>query len=77
MYTGHSFAELTIRPSCRVLFDEDGESVLTHRDLVLEFDRVLKEVKEEMKAKGKPDDFIGARVISNHMFSSGDDAIWL
>lgn len=71
LYTGHSCTELTVRRSYRALFDEDGELILTHRDLLLEFDRALKEVKEEMKARGRPDDFIGARVMSNYMFFPG------
>ena len=46
---------------------EDGQENITHRDMLTIFDRVLSEVREEMKEKGREDEFIGARV-SNSLY---------
>jgi adenosine deaminase CECR1 len=41
---------------------EDGKENVPHRDWLLTFDRVLNEVKADMKQQGRGDEFIGARV---------------
>ncbi|KAF8643782.1 hypothetical protein AX16_008801 [Volvariella volvacea WC 439] len=45
------------------LVGEDGQENVTHRERMIIFDRVVKEVKNEMIAKGREQDFIGARII--------------
>ena len=44
------------------MYDENGQANVPHREWLLDFDRVLKEVKEELKAQGREDEFVGARV---------------
>lgn len=46
---------------------EDGQENITHRDMLTIFDRIMSEVKEEMKGKGREGEFIGARV-SNFLY---------
>lgn len=46
----------------RVMYDENGQANVPHREWLLDFDRVLKELKEEMKDQGREDEFIGAKV---------------
>jgi adenosine deaminase CECR1 len=43
---------------------EDGQENVPHRDWLLAFDRVLEEVKAEMKQQGRGEEFVGARVSS-------------
>lgn len=40
----------------------DGQENVPHREMLLVFDRIVNEVKEEMKRQGRGDEFIGARV---------------
>lgn len=44
------------------MYDENGQANVPHREWLLDFDRVLKELKEEMKDQGREDEFIGAKV---------------
>jgi adenosine deaminase CECR1 len=44
------------------MIGEDGRENVPHRDWLLTFDRVLNEVKAEMKQRGREGEFIGARV---------------
>jgi adenosine deaminase CECR1 len=44
------------------MIGEDGLENVPHRDWLLTFDRVLNEVKDEMKRQGRGEEFIGARV---------------
>ena len=46
---------------------EDGQENIANRDMLTIFDRILSEVREEMKEKGREDEFIGARV-SNSLY---------
>ena len=41
---------------------EDGHEVVPHRDWVLEYDRILKEVKAQLKKQGDEDRFFDAKV---------------
>lgn len=45
------------------MYDENGQANVPHREWLLDFDRVLKELKEEMKDQGREDEFIGAKII--------------
>lgn len=50
----------------------DGKANVTHREMLLVFDEVLREVKDELKGQGRENKFIGARVrLSRFAFSSG------
>jgi adenosine deaminase CECR1 len=44
------------------MYGPDGQNNVPHREWLIIFDRVLLEVKEEMKQHGRADDFFGARV---------------
>lgn len=46
----------------RFMYGADGREDVPHRDWLIMFDRVLKEVKEEIAVQGRADDFFGARV---------------
>lgn len=48
------------------MIGEDGQENIPHRDWLLTFDRVLDEVKAEMKQQGRGEEFIGARVSPLH-----------
>lgn len=48
------------------MVSEDGEDNIPHREWLVVFDRVLNEVKEDMKQQGREDEFIGARVSKSY-----------
>jgi hypothetical protein len=48
---------------------EDGEDNIPHREWLVVFDRVLNEVKANMKRQGREDEFIGARVSESYVMS--------
>jgi hypothetical protein len=61
------FVELFVRCSfvwARVGIRTDGSETLEHRDYLILFGEAIEEVKAEMKAKGREDEFIGAKVTS-------------
>lgn len=46
----------------RLMYDENGEQTIPHREWVILFNDVVKEVKAEMEAAGRGDEFVGAKV---------------
>ena len=44
------------------MWGEDGEENVPHRVLLAEYDRILNEVKQEMRQQGREDEFIGSKV---------------
>lgn len=44
------------------MYGVDGAESVPHREWVLLFEKVLNEVKEDLKRQGREDEFIGARV---------------
>ncbi|RDB21042.1 Adenosine deaminase CECR1-A [Hypsizygus marmoreus] len=60
---GISYIEARINFLYKHMVGIDGQENIPHRDWLLMFDDVLKEVKAEMKAQGREDEFIGARII--------------
>ena len=46
----------------RTFIGPDGRNTLTHRDMLKIYGSVVQEVKDEMKGKGREDEFIGSRV---------------
>jgi len=60
---GISFIETRLNFFLKFLVDANGEETVSHRDLVVTFDEVVQEVKDEMNRQGRPEAFIGARII--------------
>ena len=50
--------------SDRYAFSENGEENVPHRVLLAEYDRILNEVKQEMRQQGREDEFIGSKVLN-------------
>lgn len=48
---------------CRYMVSEDGEENVPHRVWFQIYERVLNEVKEELKKQGREDEFFGSKVI--------------
>jgi hypothetical protein len=46
----------------RHMYGADGQENLPHREWLVMFDRVINEVKAEMAQRGRPNDFVGAKV---------------
>ncbi|CCM02237.1 uncharacterized protein FIBRA_04318 [Fibroporia radiculosa] len=46
---------------------EDGESNIPHREWLMAYDGVIKEVKEDLKRQGRENAFVGSRVIYSTM----------
>lgn len=49
-------------PWSRFMDDVDGNECVPHREWLVMFDEVLKEVKEDLQKQGREDEFIGAKV---------------
>jgi adenosine deaminase CECR1 len=45
----------------------DGEDNLAHREMLMAFEEVINEIKDELKKRGQENKFIGARVKSTHL----------
>ncbi|KII89146.1 hypothetical protein PLICRDRAFT_175374 [Plicaturopsis crispa FD-325 SS-3] len=60
---GISYVEARINFLYKFMYGVDGQENVPHREWLIMFDEVLKEVKEEMKQQGREDEFIGARII--------------
>ncbi|KAF9015519.1 hypothetical protein BDQ17DRAFT_1295372 [Cyathus striatus] len=60
---GISYIEARINFLYKHMYGADGQDNIPHREWLLMFDRVQREVKEEMKNQGREDEFIGARII--------------
>jgi adenosine deaminase CECR1 len=44
------------------MFGADGKENVPHREWIEMFGKVVNEVKDDMKKKGREDEFVGARV---------------
>ncbi|KAJ7579114.1 hypothetical protein C8J56DRAFT_336847 [Mycena floridula] len=60
---GISYVETRFATGGAFLIDEDGHELKSNRPIVATFERVVKEVREEMRSLGREDDFIGAKLI--------------
>lgn len=60
---GISYVEARVNFLFKTFFGPDGRNTLTHRDMLKIFGSVVQEVNDEMKRKGREDEFIGARII--------------
>jgi hypothetical protein len=55
---------------------EDGQENVPHREWLRIFDKIMNEVKDDMKQQGREDEFIGARVRNlSHSVSSRSPSI--
>ncbi|KAI0086133.1 Metallo-dependent hydrolase [Irpex rosettiformis] len=74
---GISYLEVRINFLHRYIFNEAGEEIVTHSTLLGEYDRILNEVKEEMRQQGREDEFIGSKIIySTIRFIPPDELQW-
>lgn len=48
----------------RYMTGRDGEENVPHREWLIMYDRVVKDVKEELRRQGREDEFVGSRVRS-------------
>ncbi|KIY43531.1 adenosine deaminase [Fistulina hepatica ATCC 64428] len=60
---GISYMEPRINFFIKTMVGPDGQDNIPHREWVAMFDEVQNEVKADMKAKGRDDEFLGARII--------------
>jgi len=44
------------------MYNDDGKLDVPHREWLIDFQQILDDVKENLKAQGRQDDFIGAKV---------------
>ncbi|KLO10535.1 adenosine deaminase-related growth [Schizopora paradoxa] len=74
---GISFIETRLNFFLKYLIDAKGEETVSHRDLVVTFDEVVQDVKNEMNRQGRPEAFIGARIIyATLRFISCEELNW-
>lgn len=48
----------------RYMTGPDGKENVPHREWLIMYDRVVKDVKEELRPQGREDEFVGSRVRS-------------
>ncbi|OCH95913.1 Metallo-dependent hydrolase [Obba rivulosa] len=60
---GVSYSETRINFWYKYMVGPDGEESIEHRGFLAIYDRVLKEVKAEMKRQGREDEFVGSKII--------------
>lgn len=46
----------------RTYVSASGNDDVTHRDFLIAFERIVNEIKAEMAAQGRHDEFVGAKV---------------
>ncbi|KAF8637377.1 hypothetical protein AX17_002876 [Amanita inopinata Kibby_2008] len=74
---GISYVEPRINFMQRSMVGSDGVENVSHRDFLMIFDRVLDDVKAEMKQQGREGDFIGAKIIyATLRFVSVEELEW-
>ncbi|KAL1743471.1 hypothetical protein HDZ31DRAFT_83400 [Schizophyllum fasciatum] len=74
---GISYVEPRINFLARYMTGSDSQENIPHREWLKVFDRVLGEVKEELRQKGREDEFIGARIIySTVRFITPEELEW-
>ncbi|KAI9061473.1 Metallo-dependent hydrolase [Trametes sanguinea] len=66
---GISYVEPRIMFFMKNMFGEDGEENIPHRVWFQMYERVLNEVKEELKAQGREDEFLGSKIVYSTMRS--------
>jgi adenosine deaminase CECR1 len=59
---GISYVEARINFLYKFMVGADGQENVPHRQWLIDFDTVIKGVKEELKQQGRENEFFGARV---------------
>ncbi|KAI0700006.1 Metallo-dependent hydrolase [Cytidiella melzeri] len=74
---GIAYLEVRINFLFRNIFSEDGKENVSHRTMLLEYDRILNEVKQEMRQQGREDEFFGSKIIYTTIrFISPEELEW-
>lgn len=74
---GISYVEPRVNFLAKFMTGADGQENVPHRDWLLVFDRVLRDVKNELKNQGRADELFGARIIySTVRFITPDELKW-
>lgn len=60
---GISYIEARINFLSRYMTGPDGKENVPHREWLIMYDRVVKDVKEELRPQGREDEFVGSRII--------------
>ncbi|KAA1469338.1 adenosine deaminase-like growth [Dentipellis sp. KUC8613] len=60
---GISYIEARIPFFHKLRYDADGNLNVPHREWVVDFERVMNEVKQDLKAQGREGEFVGAKMI--------------
>ncbi|KAI0340075.1 Metallo-dependent hydrolase [Trametopsis cervina] len=60
---GISYLEVRINFLFRFIYGEDGEENVSHSTMLSEYDRILEEIKRDMRDQGREDEFIGSKII--------------
>ncbi|OBZ69171.1 Adenosine deaminase CECR1-A [Grifola frondosa] len=64
---GISYSEARIMFWSECMFGADGQENIPHREWFVMYNRVLNEVKDEMKRQGREDEFVGSKIIYTTM----------
>ena len=59
-YSQHS--KRSIKSHRRHMYGPNGREDIPHREWVQMFSKIMNEVKDDMKKKGREDEFVGAKV---------------
>ncbi|TFY65706.1 hypothetical protein EVG20_g5389 [Dentipellis fragilis] len=60
---GISYIEARMPFFHKLRYDVDGNLNVPHREWVIDFERVMNEVKRDLKAQGREDEFVGAKIV--------------
>ncbi|KAI0819073.1 Metallo-dependent hydrolase [Irpex lacteus] len=60
---GISYLEVRINFLYRLIFSEAAQENVSHSTLLAEYDRILNEVKQQLKDEGREDEFVGSKII--------------
>ncbi|KAH9848879.1 Metallo-dependent hydrolase [Lenzites betulinus] len=60
---GISYIETRIPFWYKYMIGEDGKENVPHRECLLVYDRVINELKQELAAQGRGDEFVGSKII--------------
>ncbi|KAH9483880.1 Adenosine deaminase 2-A [Psilocybe cubensis] len=74
---GISYVEARINFTPKLMYGADGQLNVPHRTWLQIFERVMNEIREEMKQQSRGDDFIGARIIYSVVRSATpEELVW-
>nr|BAN05623.1 adenosine deaminase-like growth factor [Flammulina velutipes] len=74
---GISYVEPRVNFWFKTYVSESGNDDVTHRDFLIAFERIVNEIKAEMAAQGRHDEFVGAKIIYTSLkFIEPEDLVW-